>query len=291
LKVAQRGILRLAVLVLALALAACNSPSRTPKPGSSTTSQTTRVGSAQAASLPPFTYKHYNNARFGFEVDVPSFFSTSGADPGDPESTNGDGGTWKWESHAEMKVWGMLRYDGLSIESACELPDGVKGSARNAQNDKCWATGTYQGRIYWKRAILGRSSAFAVELTYEDTFKKEFDALVAHISDSWRVPPSGPGVVQKCQECSFNGRCQLLQTGPFDVPCCEPVGQTTGSDPAEVARCRKIYKSLPPPPPCQPCRVGKDPQGAECYQYPGNALPSPCCGPSKPTRVDCKIAG
>lgn len=98
------------------------------------------------------------------------------------------------------------------------------------------------------------------------------------------APP--PAAAPNCQQCTFNARCQPLSDARVNLPCCEPIRTVLGNaDPAEATRCEQVWKSTPPPPACQTCTVGTDSHGQRCYENPGNALPSPCCGPTLPACV------
>jgi hypothetical protein len=132
--------------------------------------------------MPTVTYEPYANARFGFSVDVPSFFVAS------PPPTNGDGQEWTWGTNAQMTAWGM--YNSASLPVDCDATrKGV--TARRATASSCWLTGKESGKIYWEKTVLaggGDGRLYGLTLEYDERLKEAFDPVVAHVNASWQYP-------------------------------------------------------------------------------------------------------
>lgn len=63
-----------------------------------------------------FGWGHYENARFGYAIDVPPQFEGLG------ESDNGDGQIFRWMARAQLlTVWGGNALEGFEAETAAML--------------------------------------------------------------------------------------------------------------------------------------------------------------------------
>jgi hypothetical protein len=142
--------------------------------------------SVSAGVTPALVYARYGNPRFGFSVDVPTFFAAS------PPPTNGDGQEWTWGGRATMTASGMNAM-GMTTKEGCAGDAKRKGmTAHSLTATDCWVTGRDGGRIFWEKTQLAGDVVYSLRFDYEERLKDAFDPLVAHVNASWRVPKSEP---------------------------------------------------------------------------------------------------
>ena len=142
-------------------------------------------GTGPASVLPAFTYRPYSNGRFGFAVEVPSFFV-----PSRPPD-NDDGQEWKWGSRATLTAAGMYAFEPIA-ESCERLFKETAGlTYKSSTTTSCVATGSANGKIHWARTALSKGVMFDVWLDYDESLKAAFDPIVEHVSASWKVGLGG----------------------------------------------------------------------------------------------------
>jgi hypothetical protein len=137
------------------------------------------------------TADYYENARFGFSIDVPD------AVAGDKtESDNSDGATFhSGDGKAELRVWGSNILDGgfaeaVEQDTKFSEDDGWTISYRK-RSGKLWAaySGSRQGRVFYERVIPAcRGGATArYRLEYPQASRHAWDAAIRILNASLRA--------------------------------------------------------------------------------------------------------
>jgi hypothetical protein len=138
--------------------------------------------------VPALTYRPYANARFGFVVDVPTFFRPS------RPPTNGDGQEWTWGAHATMTASGMNNAASLTTQDLCK-DDFAKrhgATAKSITATTCFVSGRDAGKIYWEKTRLAGDVIHSLRFAYDESLKQPFDPLLTHVDASWKTPRSAP---------------------------------------------------------------------------------------------------
>jgi hypothetical protein len=167
------------------AAAAPSAPSAT---ASATASSTGAVGTASAAAsaassqdklsdFPPVSYATYQNPRFGFAVQHPTFMTAL------PPPTNGDGQEWVWGNHAKMTASGINNVANETVEAFCTEAAKRKGnSGKIVNNGACLVTGKYGGKIYWSKTHFVDDKEITILLEYDEAFKTNFDPIIHQVA-------------------------------------------------------------------------------------------------------------
>jgi hypothetical protein len=143
-----------------------------------------------AFSTPGFAgaTSHYENARFGFSIDIPDVVASDRT-----ESDNGDGVTFhSKDGQAELRVWGSFLTEGgfadvVKATAAFEEADGWLITYRKSAGVR-WAvySGNRRDRIVYARAIptcTGQAVA-NFRLEYTKAAKSKFDVALHILNDS-----------------------------------------------------------------------------------------------------------
>lgn len=137
-------------------------------------------------------WKHFENSRFGFSIDVPEGFS-EGTPP-----ENGDGATFTSpDGSAELRVWGSYLVDSSLKQDAAmrrqgETDDGWKISYSPVHKGWFVYSGTKAGRIVYAKAVAacGGEVALYFRIEYPKPEKLQYDALVTRLSHSLKAGPA-----------------------------------------------------------------------------------------------------
>ncbi len=128
---------------------------------------------------------HYDNARFGYGIDVPPGFAGQG------ESDNGDGQVFASPT-AKLTVFGQNIVEGdfetaVRTQQDFATQDGLAISYQVTTPTKASFSGKQSGRIVYARMIaLCGGSAFAMfELRYGTADVAKFDAVVDRLVASF----------------------------------------------------------------------------------------------------------
>ena len=130
----------------------------------------------------------YDNARFGYWIDIPPGFSTV------TEADNGEGGiSQSSDGSAELRVWGrhIVLADDFQAEATSGIDKDVKSgwniTYQKQQSDWVSWSGTKDGRTFYQRAIPACDNAIAFfRLEYDDNQKAAFDPVVERLATSLR---------------------------------------------------------------------------------------------------------
>ncbi len=130
----------------------------------------------------------YENARFGYVVEVPAGFSEI------TEADNSDGGTARAAAgNAELAVWGANLLDDTFAEDvrsriASDEADGWSVSYRTVRRAGASWSGAKGGRVAYARAIPGCDGQAAyVRLEYDRAAAKGYDPIVRRLVARFRA--------------------------------------------------------------------------------------------------------
>ncbi len=130
------------------------------------------------------TYERYENHRYGFSVDVPSFFTRKPAD------ADGRGQPFDYAGKARIRAWAMYDNPPMSVEQLYgdwTRRDGVtfKSLAMNT-----WVVrGKDGGRLFYSRSILADGIISTVEVTFAPELADAIEPLLARVGASLMVVP------------------------------------------------------------------------------------------------------
>ena len=129
-------------------------------------------------------YGRYENRRYGFSVDVPSFFTRRAAD-GD-----GRGQPFDYAGKARIRAWAMYDNPPMSVEQLYgdwTRRDGVtfKSLAMNT-----WVVrGKDGGRLFYSRSILADGIISTVEVSYAPELADAIEPILVRLGASLMVLP------------------------------------------------------------------------------------------------------
>lgn len=134
-------------------------------------------------------WRHYENARYGFAIDVPGGLILAN------ESENGDGATFaSADGAAELLVWGGFLVDtNMAGEAksrrAGEEEDGWTISYATTKRGWFAYSGTKADRIIYAKAVSSCKDAAALHfrLEYPKAEKLQYDAMVTRLSKSLKA--------------------------------------------------------------------------------------------------------
>ncbi|RWD28658.1 hypothetical protein [Mesorhizobium sp.] len=132
-------------------------------------------------------WSSYDNARFGYRIDIPPGFSAVA------EAANGDGGVSQSDNgHTELRVWGGYLTEGdFEAEVRWRIDQDVADgwNVTYQKQHSSWASwsGAKRERIFYERAIPACDGAVVYfRLEYKKSQLKAFDPVVARLVKSLR---------------------------------------------------------------------------------------------------------
>jgi hypothetical protein len=151
------------------------------------------VPSASACPAPGtlecFTYERYTNHKYGFSVDVPTFFVKKTGD------ADGRGQPFEYGSHARLRAWSMYNNPPMTLRQLYEdwtRRDGItfKSIAGNTWVVRGRAEG---GRLFYSRSILSEGLITTVDVTYDRDLGDALEPILARLGASL-LPLPGEGL-------------------------------------------------------------------------------------------------
>lgn len=130
---------------------------------------------AQAAQ----PYWVYENSRFNFSVEVPEVFEPRG------KSDDGEG---QWFSsgsgEATARVYGS-RSGPCTAVSMIAYPDASSITYRFARGGASVASGYWQDRIFYKKAIRKKDRCLMLDIEYPTRLRKLYDPVTVRMAKSF----------------------------------------------------------------------------------------------------------
>jgi hypothetical protein len=134
------------------------------------------------------TYARYVNHKYGFSVDVPSFFSKR---PGDAD---GRGQPFEYGSRARLRAWAMFDNPPMTVRQLYgdwTRRDGITFKTLAANT---WVVRGRDGaRLYYTRSILADGIITTVEVSYDRELAEVFEPILARTGASLMTLP-GEGI-------------------------------------------------------------------------------------------------
>jgi hypothetical protein len=203
------------VLLLLLALAACNTKEDARPAGEAGAGAASASAVPSADVTPPpaptspiavppkVDYAAYTNPRFGFTVEYPTFIKL------EPPPANNDGQTFTYFDKIAMKAWAIHSVPSDTIDTLAknaakeqlDLNDDPKHDPkRDPEHDPKKAityqektkegfvvSGTRGSKIFYRKEKLVKGVVYAVVVEYDASMKAEMDPIVTHIAESFIV--------------------------------------------------------------------------------------------------------
>ncbi len=157
------------------------------------------LAGADVASAPPAcaspgsvqcpVFERYQNHKFGFSVDIPSFFTRKPAD------ADGRGQPFEYAGKARVRAWAMYDNPPMTVEQLYgdwTRRDGVTFKALAANT---WVVRVREGggRLFYSRSILADGIITTIEVSYAAELADTFEPILARMGASLMIVP-GEGV-------------------------------------------------------------------------------------------------
>jgi hypothetical protein len=142
-------------------------------------------GAALAAgSLEVPIYERHENHKYGFTVDVPSFFTRKPAD------ADGRGQVFEYAGKARLRAWAMVDNPPMTADQLYgdwTRRDGVTFKTLVANT---WIVrGREGGRLYYSRSILADDIISTVEVSYAPEIADAIEPILARVGATLMVVP------------------------------------------------------------------------------------------------------
>jgi hypothetical protein len=129
-------------------------------------------------------YVRYVNDKFGFSVDVPSFFTRRGAD------ADGRGQPFEYGKKAKARAWAMYNVPVMTLEQLYGDWGRRDGMTFKTIAGNTWVVrGSERGKNYYSRSILADGIITTIEVTYDPTLSDVFEPVLARMGASLMVLP------------------------------------------------------------------------------------------------------
>jgi hypothetical protein len=133
-------------------------------------------------------YERYENHKYGFSVDVPTFFTRK---PGDAD---GRGQPFEFGSRARLRAWAMFDNPPMTVRQLYgdwTRRDGITFKTLAANT---WVVRGREGtRLYYTRSILADGLITTVEVSYDKDLAEAFEPILARTGASLMTLP-GEGI-------------------------------------------------------------------------------------------------
>ena len=178
---------KFASAVALVLIAACHDKGSAPAPAASVTVAAPPTPPAPPPAPANVTYTTYQNPKYAFTVDVPSFFTS-------PSSILNDAGQqWTWGKRALMTV-AAITAGGKSIQAwfdEAKKEDGHEGGSLTGASFT--GTGKANGKVYWQKTLMQGGMLYSLRLDYDEDLRSSFEPIIARVDGSLKGPVSREG--------------------------------------------------------------------------------------------------
>jgi hypothetical protein len=133
-------------------------------------------------------YERYVNHKYGFSVDLPTFFVKKTGD------ADGRGQPFEFGSRARVRAWAMFDNPPMTVQQLYgdwTRRDGITFKSLAANT---WVVrGREGGRLYYSRSILADGIITTVEISYDKDLADTFEPILARTGASLLTLP-GVGI-------------------------------------------------------------------------------------------------
>jgi len=171
-----------ALSVLLPVAAAADSPASSAADASAPADAALCASPGAAPQCP--VYERYVNHKYGFSVDVPTFFTKK---PGDAD---GRGQPYEYGSKARLRAWAMFDNPPMTVRQLYgdwTRRDGISFKTLTANT---WVVrGREGGRLYYTRSILADGIITTIEVSYDKVLAESFERILARVGASLMTLP------------------------------------------------------------------------------------------------------
>lgn len=133
-------------------------------------------------------YERYDNRKFGFSVDIPTFFTRKAAD------ADGRGQPFDYGGKARVRAWAMVDNPPMSAEQLYGDWTRRAGITFKALAMNTWVVrGKDGGRQFYSRSILEGGIIMTVEVTYAPELGDGLEPVLARMGASLMAVPGAGG--------------------------------------------------------------------------------------------------
>jgi hypothetical protein len=170
-----RHVLALAVAGAVLpAVAAAEPPTTPPAPACATPG---------AVECP--VYERYENHKYGFSVDLPTFFVKKAGD------ADGRGQPFEYGSRARVRAWAMFDNPPMTVRQLYADWTRRDNITFKTLAENTWVVrGRDGGRLYYSRSILADGIISTLEISYDRDLADLFEPILARAGASLMVVPN-----------------------------------------------------------------------------------------------------
>ena len=133
-------------------------------------------------------YERYVNHKYGFSVDLPTFFVKKTGD------ADGRGQPFEYGSRARVRAWAMFDNPPMNVRQLFDdwtRRDGITFKTLAANT---WVVrGRDGGRLYYTRSILADGIISTIEISYDRDLAELFEPILARTGASLMTLP-GEGI-------------------------------------------------------------------------------------------------
>jgi len=134
------------------------------------------------------SYQRYENRKFGFTVDVPTFFTRR------PPDADGRGQPFDYGGKARVRAWAMYDNPPVTVEQLYGDWTRRDGVTFKALAVNTWVVRVREGgRLFYSRSILADGIISTVEVSYSAEVADAFEPILARLGASLMIVP-GEGV-------------------------------------------------------------------------------------------------
>jgi hypothetical protein len=129
-------------------------------------------------------YERYVNHKYGFSVDVPTFFAkkTSEAD--------GRGQPFEFGGRARLRAWAMVDNPPMTLQQLYGDWTRRDGLTFKSLAGNTWVVrGREGGRLFYSRAILADGIITTIDVTYDRDLADSFEPILARLGASLLIIP------------------------------------------------------------------------------------------------------
>jgi hypothetical protein len=142
-----------------------------------------------AGTLECPSYARYVNHRYGFSVDVPTFFVRKAAD------ADGRGQPFEYAAgKARMRAWAMVDNPPMTVDQLyADWTRRERVTFKTLAMNTWVVRGKEQGRLYYSRSVLADGIISTVEVSYAPEIADALEPILARVGSSMMTIP-GEGV-------------------------------------------------------------------------------------------------